>query len=392
MQKVILRSLVAYPQRAKRFIAATPKAFFSKEGAFMLGLIEGLVSKGSLSLTALSVRAQEAIAKGDLSEKFALEVLGAVPEANFEPLAEELEKAYYLNQQSQTAKMLLEKAKVGEVVNLNTLAQNVQNFNTHSKSLAEHIQNYITNNIEPKIYRSGVDFLDEALEGGFEESQLVLISGEKDCGKTSLGLQIVSYISHFEKVCFYTFEFPVKKQVARLVKNPVLKERLNPANINVIEDGMHIDELCKSMVTEFYTTGARVFLIDSQMMIKSDGLNKEEKESKKFTQLLALANNPEFNFLIFLIVQTPKGEDRDPLGTKIGGHAARVMIHISNPRKTGKETLDELELMARRRVIDFEKNKQTGRKINEVVEFDTYALSFCKLREPRALKQVDFTF
>lgn len=392
MEKIILRSLVAYPDRAKRFIAATPRAFFSKNGEFMLRLIEGLVFKGALSVAALSASAQNAIAQGSLNQQFALEVLGAVPEPNFEPLIDELEERYHLNQQSELARMLIEKAKRGEVVNLHTLAQNIQTFGARSKSLAEHIENYITNSIEPRVYRSGVDFLDNALEGGFEEAQLVLISGEKDCGKTSLGLQIISNISFFEKVVFYTFEFPVKKQVARLVRNPKLKNSLNPANINVIEDDLHIDELCKSMVNEFYTTGARVFLIDSQMMIKSDGLNKEEKESKKFTQLLALANNPEFNFLIFLIVQTPKGEDRDPLGTKIGGHAARIMIHISNPRKTGKETPDELDIMAHRRVVDFEKNKQTGRKINKVVEFDTYSLTFRDVIDTQPLYQVDFSF
>ena len=52
----------------------------------------------------------------------------------------------------------------------------------------------------------------------------------------------------------------------------------------------------------------------------------EEEESLKFSTLAKLAH--QYELLIFLIIQTAKGDRDNPMGSKKGTHEASVILRI----------------------------------------------------------------
>lgn len=225
------------------------------------------------------------------------------------------------------------------------------------------------------------------MQGGIEPYQLVLINGDADSGKTSLGLQILENLSKNHKTCFFNFEFPNHKYIYKLQKK--YKDLMQKNNITeksfqnimqnmiLIDTTNHDNELSNlaNKIEMLYDKGIRFFLIDSQMWIQTDeNLKGEEAESKKFEVLANLTNRLEI--VIFLITQTSKLDSINPFGSKKGGYYSSIIINIK--QNIDIKNKDNKECNNTNRTIHIQKNKQTGINKTYNVIFDTDYLTFSK--------------
>ena len=96
-----------------------------------------------------------------------------------------LQKKYLLEQQRKMVKRLHYATSNNKLININQdegiydisqfLQQSKENTISHDKNIKEWIEYYKENQKNTTQYELGIDFLDEALQGGIESYQLVLI-------------------------------------------------------------------------------------------------------------------------------------------------------------------------------------------------------------------------
>lgn len=311
---------------------------------------------------------------------------------NIDIYYEKLQKLYLLSLQRQIAIRLHHATNNNQLINIHQdngiynisqfLQQSKDNTLNLDKNIIEWIGYYKDNQKNTTQYELGIDFLDEALQGGIEPYQLVLINGDADSGKTSLGLQILENLSKNHKTCFFNFEFPNHKYIYRLQKKhqSLLQQEKMTENCsqNIMQNMILIDttnydnELSNlaNKIEMLYDKGMRFFLIDSQMWIQvEENVKGEEAESKKFEVLANLANRLEI--VIFLITQTSKLDSINPFGSKKGGYYSSIIINIKQNKNN--ENLDNTK-----RTIHIHKNKQTGIRNTYNAVFDTTYLTFSK--------------
>lgn len=65
-------------------------------------------------------------------------------------------------------------------------------------------------------------------------------------------------------------------------------------------------------------------------LVSPNGRNMEEEESLKFSTLTRLYHS--LGILVFLIVQTSKGDRDNPMGSKKGGHESSITIRIEHDK------------------------------------------------------------
>ena len=238
--------------------------------------------------------------------------------------------------------------------------------------------------------KSGISFLDSAFDGGFELAQLVLISGDAEAGKTSLGLQLLENIARIYPVCFFCFEFTIEQYLKRKTQKTLFKQE----NFFMINDGYDIHEIAQN-IKILSKKGVNVFLIDSQMRITSPrARNMEEEESLKFSSLAKLAH--QYNLLIFLIIQTAKGDRDNPMGSKKGTHEASVILRVERMEADRQDASQfNKEFDPNKRLFLVRKNKQTGKHFKEIVYFDDKSLKNYDInernQEKKDVQEVDFT-
>ena len=97
----------------------------------------------------------------------------------------------------------------------------------------------------------------------------------------------------------------------------------------------------------------------------------EEEESLKFSTLAKICHS--LDVLIFLIVQTSKGDRDNHMGSKKGGHEASIIMRIEHT-KAKDENLREFNESERMFIV--KKNKQTGKHFKEKVFFNHQTLRF----------------
>jgi len=240
------------------------------------------------------------------------------------------------------------------------------------KSFAQLEAYYDTLPPLPKI-PTGVPFVDSFLDKGIEAGKFVLLFGDPEAGKTSLGVQILRNISLRHKVLFFPFEFSSREFVERNKKYshfPNGKPRFDKNNFLVNDTANNLVDL-EIQIKKFALDGGRVILIDSQTKVentKNSGTS-EERETEKFSVLQTLAIR--YDLSIFFICQQGKEDARSniitPMKSKIGAHLAHIIIYIEKPKDAEKGE----------RIIYFKKNKQTGRDgESKPVKIDPKTLEF----------------
>ncbi|MGL2526002.1 RAD55 family ATPase [Helicobacter pylori] len=241
---------------------------------------------------------------------------------------------------------------------------------------------------KPKIEKihTGIDFLDNISDGGFEVGQLILLSGDPEAGKTLLGIQYITNAQQNHKVTYFGFEFSVRKHIETLNSK---KFKLNKENYFIDDISCEINELV-SQIRGLAREGHKLFIIDSQMKIQAPIIGKtiEEVETTKFTTLADLAKR--LQVIIVLIIQNSKNDSYAPTGSRKGAHEAHVMIRIEKI-KSGelKHIKDYNERNKHRRVLIL-KNKQTGLQGIQFFRIADYRL-FEINTNYRELKEIDYS-
>jgi DNA repair protein RadA/Sms len=228
-------------------------------------------------------------------------------------------------------------------------------------------------------YATKVSFLDFCLGSGFELGFLVLIGGEPEAGKTSLGLQILNNMSLEHKTALFPFEFTMRHY---LNSQKIIGKNYRNKNMYIVPNGEDLNELTNN-IKMLHAKGVRAFLIDSQMRVGvSDAKNVEDEESKKFTTLGKLAN--KLNVLILFIVQNSKTDPTSPMGTKKGAYEAFIYLHVGHVPvpKDDKENANK-PFLPDRRIFWVIKNKQSGKHFKEQVGFDPTTRTFHMIHEKR---------
>ncbi|GAA8811996.1 hypothetical protein DUHN30_12120 [Helicobacter pylori] len=225
---------------------------------------------------------------------------------------------------------------------------------------------------KPKIEKihTGIDFLDNVSDGGFEVGQLILLSGDPEAGKTLLGVQYITNAQQNHKVTYFGFEFSVRKHI----------ETLNSKNFKLNKENYFIDDLsCEindlvSQIRGLAKEGHKLFIIDSQMKIQAPivGRTIEEVETIKFTTLADLAKR--LQVIIILIIQNSKNDSYAPTGSRKGAHEAHVMIRIERIKKGELRHIKEFNERGKYRKVLILKNKQTGLQGIQFFRMDDYRL------------------
>ncbi|WQU15043.1 helicase DnaB [Helicobacter pylori] len=225
---------------------------------------------------------------------------------------------------------------------------------------------------KPKIEKihTGIDFLDNISDGGFEVGQLILLSGDPEAGKTLLGIQYITNAQQQHKVTYFGFEFSVRKHI----------ETLNLKGFKINKENYFIDDLsCEindlvSQIRGLAKEGHKLFIIDSQMKIQAPTVGRtiEEVETIKFTTLADLAKR--LQVIIILIIQNSKNDSYAPTGSRKGAHEAHVMIRIEKIKSGELKNIKDYNERGKYRKVLILKNKQTGLQGIQFFRIDDYRL------------------
>lgn len=364
LEQEILLSMVHYKEDIDEFLGITPRQVFSKKGGIILDKILALQSKKALSTHSL----MNALTTEQQGDEYVLELFSKTPNSSFVNLAQELITAYKLKMQKVNGLKMIKASDNNTLLDLTMLDKAVES--NEYKNLAQWIDYYATRPEQPK-FKTKISFLDSVFDGGLEVAQLVLISGDPEAGKTTLGLQILENISHYAKVGFFSFEFTIEQYIRA---KKAERKPPNLENMYIINEGYELYTIAQN-IKNLYRQGVKVFLIDSQMRITSpNGRNMEEEESLKFSLLAKLCHS--MGILVFLIVQTSKSDRDNPMGSKKGGHEASVIIRIEHC-KAEIEALREFSENSR--MVILKKNKQTGKHFKEKVAFNPQTRKFSSI-------------
>lgn len=364
LEQEILLSMVHYKEDIDEFLAITPRQVFSQKGSVILDKILTLQGKKALSTHSL----MNALTTEQQSDEYVLELFSKSPNSSFVNLSQELITAYKLKMQKANGLKMIKASDNNTLLDLSMLDRAVES--NEYKNLAQWIDYYSTRPEQPK-FKTNVGFLDSVFDGGIEVAQLVLISGDPEAGKTTLGLQVLENISHYAKVGFFSFEFTIEQYIRA---KQAERKPPNLDNMYIINEGYELYTIAQN-IKNLYRQGVKVFLIDSQMRITSpNGRNMEEEESLKFSLLAKLCHS--LGILVFLIVQTSKSDRDNPMGSKKGGHEASIIIRIEHC----KPEIEALrEFSENSRMVILKKNKQTGKHFKEKVAFDPNTRKFTSI-------------
>lgn len=366
LEQEILLSMMHYKEDIDEFLAITPRQVFSQKGSVILEKILHLQGKKALSTHSL----MNALTLEQQSDEYVLELFSKSPNSSFVNLSQELIVAYKLKMQKANGLKMIKASDNNTLLDLSMLDRAVES--NEYKNLAQWIDYYATRPEQPK-FKTKVGFLDSVFDGGIEVAQLVLISGDPEAGKTTLGLQVLENISHYAKVGFFSFEFTIEQYIRA---KQAERKPPNLDNMYIINEGYELYTIAQN-IKNLYRQGAKVFLIDSQMRITSpNGRNMEEEESLKFSLLAKLCHS--LGILVFLIVQTSKSDRDNPMGSKKGGHEASIIIRIEHC----KPEIEALrEFSENSRMVILKKNKQTGKHFKEKVAFDPNTRKFASIEK-----------
>jgi predicted ATP-dependent serine protease len=223
----------------------------------------------------------------------------------------------------------------------------------------------------PPKYESGISFLDEALEGGFEMGQLVTITGEQEAGKTMLINQILANVAQGHKCLYFSLEFnkrQLQKNFAQRIKQGGVKLEATK-NIEVVTTDM-TDGLLASVLAkiEYHIKqqGVKFIGIDSTLMLYIEELGGEAETTEIFRRLQKIT--VENDTLIFVITQGSKEDNKEGrisiFGSQKANHFANMMLHLTFDREEDK------------RYLIIAKNKQNGRYLKQRIYFNPKILAF----------------
>ncbi|WP_387304466.1 RAD55 family ATPase [Helicobacter pylori] len=294
-------------------------------------------------------------------EAFESKEFSAILEAdsypNYLDLKSDFKTYLSLKMQEHLANELIKATRKSEIFDFDFLGKHIKllGVNRSGKYYREWEEFFKS---KPKIEKipTGIDFLDNISEGGFEVGQLILLSGDPEAGKTLLSVQYITNAQQNYKVTYFGFEFSVRKHIDTLNSK---KFKLNKENYFIDDLSCEINELV-SQIRGLAREGHKLFIIDSQMKIQAPivGRTIEEVETAKFTTLSDLAKR--LQVIIVLIIQNSKNDSYAPTGSRKGAHEAHVMIRIEKIKSGELKHIKDYNERGKHRKVLILKNKQTG--------------------------------
>ncbi|WP_232255603.1 RAD55 family ATPase [Helicobacter pylori] len=297
-------------------------------------------------------------------------ILQADSYPNYLDLKSDFKTYLSLKMQEHLANELIKATRKSEIFDFDFLGKHIKlGTNRNGKYYWEWEEFFKS---KPKIEKihTGIDFLDNISDGGFEVGQLILLSGDPEAGKTLLGIQYITNAQQKHKVTYFGFEFSVRKHIETLSSKAF---KINKENYFIDDLSCEINELV-SQIRGLAKEGHKLFIIDSQMKIQAPivGRTIEEVETIKFTTLADLAKR--LQVIIILIIQNSKNDSYAPTGSRKGAHEAHVMIRIEKIKSGELKHIKDYNERGKHRKVLILKNKQTGLQGIQFFRIDDYRL------------------
>ncbi|MBD3797612.1 MAG: AAA family ATPase [Campylobacterales bacterium] len=237
---------------------------------------------------------------------------------------------------------------------------------------------------KPPVYSTGIEFLDNALDGGFEMGQLVTVTGEPDAGKTMFTEQVLSNVSRGFKCLYLSLEFNRRQAHQRFWQrvNNGTADFDALANVEFVSTEDTDGDMGQviNIINKNIENGTRFIIIDSTLMLHIEGMGGEQEITEIFRRLHALTVKNDV--LLFVITQSSKDENKEGrvgiFGSQKASHFANIMLHL-----TYDKDKDE-------RWLVISKNKQNGEYLKQKVvlsktllTFNTYAVEVEEAKKPQ---------
>lgn len=207
---------------------------------------------------------------------------------------------------------------------------------------------------EPK-YVTGVQWLDDNLNGGFTQGSFINLAGVSFSGKSTLALKILANVAEYKKVVFFSLEM-YENILVKELENKLNKTQKE--NLLIVQKGYDV-EVIESIIREQAKKGVKFFVIDSKMKVKTNFDGKEHQQISRLSNMFARLTQ-ELGIILLLINQISE-EDRknNKFGLKGSGDQVYdsdviLYIYIKIDKERGE-----------RRICSCVKDRYNKRKWNE---------------------------
>ncbi len=378
MENLIMNSFINYPKDIEDFLE---DVYISSFTPFNQKIIMGLLEMKNKSQVVQLETIRLKIGDEAFESKEFNAILQADSYPNYLDLKSDFRTYLSLKMQEHLANELIKSTRKSEIFDFDFLGKYIKlGSNRNGKYYCEWEEFFESMPKTEKI-RTGINFLDNISDGGFEVGQLILLSGDPEAGKTLLSIQYITNAQQEHKVTYFGFEFSVRKHI----------ETLNSKGFKINKENYFIDDLsCEinemtSQIRSLAKEGHKLFIIDSQMKIQAPivGRTIEEAETTKFTTLADLAKR--LQVIIVLIIQNSKNDSYAPTGSRKGAHEAHVMIRIEKIKNGELKHIKGYSERGKHRKVLILKNKQTGLQGIQFFRIDDYRLFeiSASYKEPR---------
>ncbi|WQZ70785.1 helicase DnaB [Helicobacter pylori] len=383
MQNLIMNSFINYPNDLEDFLEEIHISSFS---VFNQKIIQALLEMKNKNQVVQLETIRLKIGDEAFESKEFSDILKSDSYPNYLDLKSDFKTYLSLKMQEHLANELIKATRKSEIFDFDFLGKYIKlGFNRNGKYYWEWEEFFKS---KPKIEKihTGIDFLDNISDGGFEVGQLILLSGDPEAGKTLLGIQYITNAQQKHKVTYFGFEFSVRKHIETLSSKNF---KINKENYFIDDLSCEINELV-SQIRGLSKEGHKLFIVDSQMKIQAPivGRTIEEVETIKFTTLADLAKR--LQVIIILIIQNSKNDSYAPTGSRKGAHEAHVMIRIEKIKSGELKHIKDYNERGKHRKVLILKNKQTGLQGIQFFRIDDYRL-FEINTNYRELQKSDFS-
>ncbi|GAA7813193.1 hypothetical protein HpMS14_14870 [Helicobacter pylori] len=367
MENLIIKSFLDYPKQIEDFLEDISVTSFTP---FNQKLIQVLLEMKNKSQVVQLETIRLKIGNEAFESKEFRAILEADSYPNYLDLKSDFKTYLSLKMQEHLANELIKSTRKSEIFDFDFLGKYIKlGSNRNGKYYFEWEEFFES---KPKIEKihTGINFLDNISDGGFEVGQLILLSGDPESGKTLLGVQYITNAQQEHKVTYFGFEFSVRKHIETLKSKNF---KLNKENYFIDDLSCEINELV-SQIRGLSKEGHKLFIIDSQMKIQAPivGRTIEEVETTKFTTLADLAKR--LQVIIILIIQNSKNDSYSPTGSRKGAHEAHVMIRIEKIKSGELKHIKDYNERGKHRKVLILKNKQTGLQGVQFFKINNYRL------------------
>ncbi|WP_231174047.1 RAD55 family ATPase [Helicobacter pylori] len=367
MENLIINSFINYPNDLEDFLEDIHISSFTP---FNQKIIKVLLEMKSKSQVVQLETIRLKIGDEAFESKEFITILQADSYPDYLNLKSDFRTYLTLKMQEHLANELIKSTRKSEIFDFDFLGKYIKlGFNRNGKYYCEWEEFFKS---KPKIEKisTGINFLDNISDGGFEVGQLILLSGDPEAGKTLLGIQYIINAQQKHKVTYFGFEFSVRKHIETLNSKGF---KINKENYFIDDLSCEINELVLQ-IRGLAKEGHKLFIIDSQMKIQAPivGRTIEEIETTKFTTLADLAKS--LQVIIVLIIQNSKSDSYAPTGSRKGAHEAHVMVRIEKIKNGELKHIKDYNERVKHRKILILKNKQTGLQGIQFFRIDSYKL------------------